>query len=200
MKQNQFGKLGPPSTDFIWGDFIDESVCDGVIDYFNTQEELIRHEGRVGKTNKDDTDIDLEYKESIDVPIPSQIIAPEVEAYRTALQEVLYRYHNKFAFSDTGDFGMTQPMQIQWYPPGGGYKVWHTERVSSDTWCVYRHLVFMTFLNDVQDGGTEWFHQKKYVPAKKGYTVIWPSDWTHTHRGRVTDKEKMIITGWFSFV
>ena len=63
MKQNQFGKLGPPSTDFIWGDFIDESVCDGVIDYFNTQEELIRHEGRVGKTNKDDTDIDLEYKE-----------------------------------------------------------------------------------------------------------------------------------------
>ena len=143
---------------------------------------------------------EYEYKESIDVPIPSQIIAPEVEAYRTALKEVLYRYHNKFAFSDTGDFGMTQPMQIQWYPPGGGYKVWHTERVSSDTWCVYRHLVFMTFLNDVQDGGTEWFHQKKYVPAKKGYTVIWPSDWTHTHRGRVTDKEKMIITGWFSFV
>ena len=58
----------------------------------------------------------------------------------------------------------------------------------------------MTYMNDVPDGGTEWFHQDKYVPAQRGYTVIWPSDWTHFHRGRVSNtSEKYIITGWFSF-
>ena len=200
MIKKQLGKLGPPSTDFIYGDFIDESICDGVIDYFNSQDYLIRHEGRTGQLDKSKSDIDSSYKESIDVPVPSQIVTPEIEAYREALKLILHRYHNKFAFSDTGNFGLIQPMQIQWYPPNGGYKVWHTERIGSYTWCVYRHLGFMTYLNDVQDGGTEWFHQKKYVPAKKGYTVIWPSDWTYTHRGRVTDKEKLIITGWWQFV
>ena len=58
----------------------------------------------------------------------------------------------------------------------------------------------MTYLNDVPDGGTEWFHQSLYVPAQKGYTVIWPADWTHTHRGRPSPTtEKQILTGWFEF-
>ena len=55
----------------------------------------------------------------------------------------------------------------------------------------------MTFLTDNPDGGTEFIYQDKYIPAEKGKTLIWPSDWTHTHRGKVdTTKEKMIITGW----
>jgi hypothetical protein len=58
----------------------------------------------------------------------------------------------------------------------------------------------MTYLNDVPNGGTEWFHQDKYVEAQKGLTVIWPADWTHVHRGRVShDHEKIVATGWFSY-
>ena len=90
---------------------------------------------------------------------------------------------------------------MQWYPKGGGFKQWHTERSNALPGSVYRHLVFMTYLNDVPDGGTEWYYQQKYVPAQRGYTVIWPADWTFHHRGRVsTDSEKMIITGWFNFI
>jgi hypothetical protein len=37
-------------------------------------------------------------------------------------------------------------------------------------------------------------------PAKKGLTMIWPTDWTHIHRGIVSEtKEKMIVTGWYNF-
>ena len=66
---------------------------------------------------------------------------------------------------------------------------------------VNRHLVFMTYLNTVKSGGeTEFYHQKVKVKPKKGKTLIWPSEWTHIHRGRTSFKEdKYIITGWFSF-
>ena len=61
-------------------------------------------------------------------------------------------------------------------------------------------LVYMTYLNDVYEGGgTEWMHQKYISVARKGKNNS-ASDWTHTHRGVVAPKEdKYIITGWFSF-
>jgi hypothetical protein len=38
-------------------------------------------------------------------------------------------------------------------------------------------------------------------PAKKGLTLFWPSDWTHTHRGIVSNiKEKYIVTGMVQFI
>ena len=59
----------------------------------------------------------------------------------------------------------------------------------------------MTFLNDINDGGeTEWFYQKIKVKPEKGLTLIWPTDWTYTHRGLVSKTEtKYIITGWYDF-
>ena len=55
---------------------------------------------------------------------------------------------------------------------------------------------------DIDDGGgTEFKLQKMKVKAEKGKTIIWPSDWTHTHRGIVSpSKEKYIVTGWWSFM
>ena len=41
----------------------------------------------------------------------------------------------------------------------------------------------MTYLNDVTDAGeTEWYHQRLKIQPQKGLTIIWPCDWTHTHR------------------
>ena len=58
----------------------------------------------------------------------------------------------------------------------------------------------MTYLNDVEDGGTEFYYQGLKTKAEKGLTLIWPSDFTHTHRGIISNtKEKYIATGWFSY-
>ena len=35
------------------------------------------------------------------------------------------------------------------------------------------------------------------MKPKKGLTVLWPSDFTHRHRGLPCDVEKWITTGWF---
>ena len=62
-----------------------------------------------------------------------------------------------------------------------------------------RALVYMTYLNDVSNGGTEFLYQEFKTEARKGLTLIWPAEWTHTHKGIVSpDKEKYIITGWFN--
>ena len=36
----------------------------------------------------------------------------------------------------------------------------------------------MTYLNDVPDGGTHFKYQELTAPAKKGLTLIWPTDFT----------------------
>ena len=35
----------------------------------------------------------------------------------------------------------------------------------------------------------------------KGDTVIWPAEWTHTHKSQISKThEKYIATGWFSLI
>ena len=192
------GRFCEKHSDFIWGDYIDEEVIEGLYFFWHKQNFLEFHEGQVYSGG--DTYVDKGYKESTDLHIPVNLRIPEIQNYMVALQGVLNKYIERFPFSELSRFEVKEPLSMQHYPIGGGFKQWHTERANSSPGNVYRHLVFMTYMNDVPDGGTEWYHQDKYVPAKKGYTVIWPSDWTHFHKGRVSNTlEKFIITGWFSF-
>jgi hypothetical protein len=152
-------------------------------------------------------DIDKSAKESIDAGFQINNCPLEIKNYCVILQECLNLYIKEFPVCDWySPYGVIEPIVIQYYPPGGGYKKWHTERASNEKQTTTRHLVFMTYLNDVEDGdeyqgGTEWYHGNIKLNARKGNTVIWPSDWTHTHRGIVSpNKEKYIITGWFNFI
>jgi hypothetical protein len=60
----------------------------------------------------------------------------------------------------------------------------------------------MTYLNDVTDGGeTGFFYQDVKIKPQKGLTLIWPADWTFTHRGQISQtSEKMVVTGWLRYV
>ena len=188
-------------TDFIWGDFIEESVVDGLIDFWKNQNILFVNDGSAVK-NDGTTILNKDYKDSRDIAITTNLDIKSIKDYVISLQGVLDKYRKKFPYCDiTSPYNIGKVMNMQWYPVGGGFPQWHSERMSSSRSVVYRHLVFMTYLNDVPDGGTEWFHQNRYIPAQKGYTVIWPADWTHLHRGVISKtSEKYIITGWYSFV
>ena len=58
----------------------------------------------------------------------------------------------------------------------------------------------MTYLNDIPNGGgTEFkFYPDFKVNDKKGLSLMWPTDFTHTHRGVVSEYEKYIVTGWIN--
>ena len=143
--------------------------------------------------------IDESRKQSLEVGIHKDCNYFPIYDYRLALQQVLDKYTEKYLFSKyTTHFNINENYNLQYYKPNEGFKTWHHEKgCKSDR---LRHLVFMTYLNDVEDGGTEFYHQKLTSPAKKGLTLIWPTDWTHTHRGQISKtKEKYIVTGWYSF-
>ena len=183
-----------PST-FIGGWYIDKSVCEELIDYYKYNEKYTTT-GRVASGIKQDI------KQSTDLVITSGNIDNVVGVYRTVLQSVLVEYMKKFPPStDCEAFDIKENYNIQYYPKGGGFKKWHCEN-AGDLEHFHRHLVFMTYLNDVKNGGTEFLYQKELNQknAEQGLTLIWPAHWTHTHKGIISDEqEKYIITGWYSF-
>lgn len=92
-------------------------------------------------------------------------------------------------------------IQYQYYEPAGGFKLQHHERtmtVPHNFTSQQRELVFMIYLNDIEDsGGTHFISKEATLSAKKGVTVIFPAGSEYQHVSQVSKtKEKMIITGW----
>jgi len=189
MKKHNF-----PDNSFIGGWYIPKKICDNIIKYFNTYKNDKADEGRLN-----DKVYDITAKDSLDMSVGPKNREEPFYSYRHALQKCLNNYVKKYKWANNLErFRINTGYNIQYYKPNGGFKNWHFERqsISSSKRC----LVFMTYLNDVEDGGTEFYYQKITTPAKKGLTLIWPTEWTHTHKGQISKlKEKYIVTGWYTF-
>ncbi len=184
---------------FISGWYIeDNSICDSLIDLWKNSDK------QIGTVNINGSSIiDKNYKDSIEVKIHPNSDNFYFLKYLDELRIIAKKYITQYPWSDKfSPWSITDSVNLQYYPPNGGFKSWHTERSSATHPFASRHLVFMTYLNDVWEGGeTEFYHQNLKVSPKKGLTLIWPSDWTHLHRGLVSKtQEKWIITGWFNFL
>ena len=195
------GRLAYPRTDFIYKEKISEEVVNGILDFYNTQTIFEKWPGETIDDNGGGM-VDPGIKDSMDNPVFIGITDTRVRDFTGEVNRVMNNYVDRFPLcAKTNVFKMEEFFNLQYYKPGGGYHMWHCERQSSSRSNTYRHMVWMTYLNDVPDGGTEWFHQDLYVPAEKGMTVIWPADWTFHHRGRKSDtSEKIIATGWYHFL
>ena len=181
-----------PYESFIGGWFISENICDKIINYFESKSNN-HFKGTVGgkEYNKDLLD-------DTRINITEEVLIKDLEDYYISLDKCLDEYKKRYVDSDrVNKYSLQNKINIQKYLPGEGYKVWHFEDNGDEQ---KRHLVYMTFLNDVDDGGTEFKYQNLIIPAKKGLTLIWPAPWTHTHKGQVSNTQtKYIITGWYNF-
>jgi len=193
MKQHSINKL----NNFIAGWTIDNTqLCDDLIDYFEQSKN--KKPGKIGigeilPDKKKSTDLCLSpYVDDLD---------DTPKKYISELSKVIDEYKKLYRYCDEEKemWGMREAFNIQRYYPNEGFFQWHCERGGLGK--ADRHLVFMTYLNDIDDGGeTEWYYQKLKVKPEKGLTVIWPSDWTFTHRGNTSPTQtKYIATGWFNF-
>lgn len=195
-KENLVNEYILPYDNLIGGFIIPDEVSDEIIEFYKKS----KNKGSGEIISGENITIDKNIKESEDVSFNIKEEIPELRNYFDLLGVCLDRYLQKYRYAnEVNNFSLIENTVIQHYPPNGGYKVWHTENTGSilDR---NRHLVFMTYLNDVEDGGTEFLYQNFISPAKKGLTLIWPSAWTHTHKSQVSKKqEKYIITGWYSF-
>jgi hypothetical protein len=118
--------------------------------------------------------------------------------YKNFLEQIIHLYERKYeVLKRQKAYNVVNDYNIQYYKPNQGFKDWHCERMDNSN----RNLVFMTYLNDVEDGGTEFKYQNIITTAKKGLTLIWPTDFTHTHKGQISKtNEKYIITGWMGYL
>ncbi len=132
----------------------------------------------------------------------------------TIFDQASNRMHNLAA----GDIGNLDERQLQMLVSGifrldninfqhyekakGGYYHWHSEHFPhpSDPGqkSLHRVLLWMLYLNDVDEGGeTEFLYQGAKIKPKKGSLILSPCGFTHTHRGNVPlSDDKYILTSW----
>ena len=187
-------------NNFICGYYhADTTFCDDIIDYYNSENCKDKAPGQVYTTSNGlitDSTKKISYEAKLDND--QQLYFK----YFTNLKECVDQYLKKYEFAEKqGLIKSLQYTKIQYYPKNGGFFFWHSERAGMPLY-VSRHLVFMTYLNDVVDNGqTEFFYQRLKIKPEKGLTLIWPADWTFTHRGIPSEtQEKYIVTGWLNLL
>lgn len=176
---------------------VDLELCDKIIGLYDINEGLAQP-GRLGENPR----IDKSMKDSMDICIPINLYGsfePFFEELQTHVGEYLEKYYFGAGAAGMGPVGYSKFSSLQKYPIGGGYPAVHCERDSLQY--AHRALVWMLYLTDTPNGGTEFPHQGLTTDCIKGDLIIWPSDMTHLHRGVVSEThEKMIFTGWIDFI
>ena len=165
-------------------------ICDELIK-FHKDEIYYKHPGET-QGNDDGA------KKSTDVNVFPTCNHPAIIRYVETLYDFCKTYFDYYNIN-MSPLEIGDAFNIQHYKPGEGYFAEHFERVGN--WHYERVLVFMTYLNTVEDGGgTHFRFQNLTQQAKKGLTLLWPTDFTHIHNGIVSPTEhKYIATGWFNF-
>jgi len=180
MKEFELNNL----NNFIAGWYIDPSVCDAIV------EKGERDPSVFSAGIKQYTDAELETFDS-----------SMFEQYAKEIWTVVENYKAMYplSFEELQHWSLSKP-RIQRYAPGAYYNEAHCEN-NGHPMFRNRHLAYMTYLNDIDNGGgTEFLNQKLVTPCKKGLTLLWPATWTHYHRGVVANHNtKYIVTGWCNF-
>ena len=196
MKRTDLDKANL-TPNFIGSWIIEPTLCDEIISYF----EKNKHKQIQGRTAKG---LNLETKNRQDITLsPNELSLPENKIYKKYF-EILYEcykdYNHQWPFLsgivnhlDIGNFNIGK------YEAGQHFQKVHCERSGLST--LHRLFAFMTYLNTVEDGGSTYFnHYDLDIKPKKGLTLLWPAEWTHSHKGNILKSgEKYIITGWLIF-
>jgi len=191
-------------VNFIHEQFVEDvSLGDRIADYFHSNPEgRAKRQGIIQSVHDDSKKHTNDLiKKSTDMTVNSDSHETIFE-FLNQLQIVLEEYIKIYPFCNAySKFELEQGFNIQYYKPYEGYFSYHTERIGSSPLSSSRHLAFMMYCNTIKSrGGTEFIHQDLVCKPEQGKIVIFPTDWTHTHRGITSPESKMIATGWYGYV
>lgn len=190
--------INSSQTHFIgcW-DLENNKLCQDMIEFFKKNKNLQEQGVTSGGLN-------LKKKSRIDITIqPNDLKNPKFGIFKKYMNEVhgcYLDYLNQWPFLKSIvkdiDIGL---FNIGEYSPGDHFAHLHSERVSLNT--LHRLFAWMTYLNDVEDGGeTSFSHYGIKIKPAIGKTLIWPAEWTHAHTGEILNSGiKYIATGWLHF-
>jgi len=173
------------------------SLCDDLITYFESN--VAAQKAGVTGLGRD-----LSAKDRIDISIaPNQLELPGNEVLKTYVNSLFAYYKDYLAqwpfLEQIGQNLEMGKFNLGRYQRGQHFQKMHAER--SGLGSLHRVLAWMTYLNDVDEGGETYFdHYDLTIKPRKGVTLIWPAEWTHAHKGNVLlGESKYMITGWLTF-
>ena len=174
----------------------DSGLCNEIIQFFKNNRDLQQQGVTSGGKN-------LNVKSRTDISVnPNDLKNKKfaiLKRYINELHKCYLDYQNQWPFlkSMLKDIDIA-PFNIGEYSAGDHFAAIHSERTSIPT--LHRLFAWMTYLNDVDDGGqTNFSHYGLKVKPEVGKTLIWPAEWTHAHAGEVLKSgTKYIITGWMN--
>jgi len=191
-------KLNDDQVNFIgiWN-IENQQLCKDIINFFEKNIDLQKDgstsDGKKYEIKKT-TDINVHPKD-----LKNQKYEP-IKKYIEQLHKCYLDYQEVWPFlKDKINTVDIPTFNIQRYIPGDHFSHIHTERSSLNS--LHRVFAWMTYLNDVEDGGNTYFtHYNLRIKPETGKTLIWPAEWTHAHCGEILNEGiKYIITGWMHF-
>jgi len=118
--------------------------------------------------------------------------------------DTIEEYKNQYLKQIGLGLGKLEPdcMKIHYNDIGSHFSSWHHEYSGTNERYKSRVLVYMVNMTDYAPGdegsGTEFLFQGLRIPPKKGQMIIFPADFTHTHRGNPNyHGERYFATGWW---
>tara|TARA_B110000503_G_scaffold75040_1_gene115825 strand:- start:298 stop:873 length:576 start_codon:yes stop_codon:yes gene_type:complete len=176
-------------------DAFDETWIEQLCKYYHTYNDLGAFQGKyLPKHLRDD--------EQLYFLDPARIhdVHPHYAQYffEVLKKQIIPVYMDKFSILQEREYA-TKQLKMKRIQEGGGYHQWHYESTGGE---ITRKVVVQLYLNTITEGGeTEFLYQKKRINARKNRLIMWPADWTYTHRGNTPLKDdKYILTTWLEEV
>lgn len=186
---------------------LNKELCEHIIHYFNKEDDPIVN-GTTGSGYRP------EIKKATDLLISNNILSdennrfqhPEIwrnieaklfETVQSYLQQYVcmlrdkkgYKFFENAMLCDEG-------FLIHKYNKNEGYFKRHTDNKVDYNGKRERQIVYIIYLNTVDEGGETLFHDYTVKP-KQGKIIFFPSTWTYVHEGNMPlSDDKYIITGW----
>lgn len=192
----------------IFPNAVSEKYCNKVIKYFDY---IKKAQGKVvtrqehENANLLDKDSSLFYFENeLFADTPDELFlesnAVILQEFYRATWDCYNQYKQRYGILDrVATHQMSHSVHIQKYVPLQGYHAWHCE--ADTAYNGRRMIVVSLYLNDVKDGGeTEFLYQGIRFSPEAGTLLLFPSSWTHVHRGNppLTEK-KYMVNSWLEF-
>ncbi len=121
---------------------------------------------------------------------------PELRPIFDAIIKLIHAYVKHYP--EVTHIGIIEPdyVRFKWWKPGNFFSRWHSEHALKYP---YRVLSFLIYLSD-NDCSTEFLNYRN-VRTKAGRGIMFPSYFTHEHRGSPCGKglDRYIISGYFGF-
>lgn len=186
----------------VYQNVFSPDFCSGLIDFFKWSKENNKtwRRSEASGNQKNDESCCLNPVAQSEINFTLSHLTGYVREFNEVFWDQCYTdYRNKYDTLNSFASHTILSYKLQETKPTEGYHIWHAEQD-----CIEhsrRIAAYIVYLNDVKEGGeTEFLYQAKRVAPTRGTLVIFPSSYTHTHRGNPPlTNTKYILTGWVEF-